>query len=88
MCGLNVGNVLLYYFRSVIFSNAFMLLLLVGLVVYFPHHLAFLQRRTMYYLLGQDGADMSVTDSIQQLFTGWSWNSTLPSLISVPTREL
>ncbi|KAK7689578.1 hypothetical protein QCA50_007370 [Cerrena zonata] len=69
-------------------SNAVFLLFLAGLILYFPRHLAFLQARTVYYLLGPDAAGMSTSDSLKLLFTGWSWNNTLPSLASITTREL
>ena len=71
-----------------IVSYAFFLLFLAGLVLYFPRHLSFLRARTVYYLLGQDAADMNMSDSIQLLFTGWPWNATLPSLASITAREL
>lgn len=74
--------------HSVTIVNTVFLLLAVALYMYFPHHLAVVRDRTMYYLLGQDAADLGMLDAIQQLFKGWSWNNALPPLVTGTARDL
>jgi len=50
-----------------------MTLVLTGLYQYMPHHLAVMQRRSTYYLFGQEGAERSM----------WQWVGS-----STPKQEL
>ena len=52
-------------------------LLLTGVCLYLPHHLAFINARAAYYLFGRDAAEL--TDSLRSV-ASWGVNASMSSL--------
>jgi len=56
--------------------NSVLFLLTTGILLYFPSHLVTMSKRAMYYLLGNEGADMGLSESISRLVSTLGWSGT------------
>ncbi|THH20822.1 hypothetical protein EUX98_g8506 [Antrodiella citrinella] len=55
--------------------NSVLVLLVTGILLYFPSHLVTMSKRVMYYLLGTEAADIGFSESLSRLASNVGWRS-------------
>ena len=65
---------------------SFVILFTAALWVYSPPHVTIIRGRALYYLLGQDVAEVGISESLQRLLLGWNGNGT--TVASAVLKEL
>lgn len=52
--------------------TSILILFLTGCVFYFPSHVTAMSKRVMYYLLGNESAEIGLSESVSRLVLGWN----------------